>query len=196
MRKSFILLAAAAATTNAAPAFAQDETSFQGFWIGAHAGYDSIGVDDDSEDGVVYGISTGYDFRLGDAVIGVEAELSESSVSSTASDVFAVGDEIRLAAGRDIYAGFRVGLPLNDNLLMYGKAGYTNLRAKASYTLGNMVTDESSTSGGYRLGAGAELSLGRPFARIEYRYSHYGDFDDIDFEADRHQVMVTAGYRF
>ena len=195
-----LVIAALAIGATATPAFAQEDSTFEGPWVGATAGYDSIGADDStdsgSEDGVAYGFAAGYDMKLAGMIVGIEAELGESSVSARGADILEAGDELRLSAGRDIYAGVRVGLPISNRMMAYAKGGYTDLRYEAAYTLDDEVTESSATSGGYRLGAGMEFKLGKPFARIEYRYSDYGSFSDSDLETDRHQVMVTAGLRF
>lgn len=182
------------------PAYAQDDTAFEGPWVGATVGYDTFSTgdedDDSSEDGFTYGVALGYDFNLGGVVVGVEGELTESGVSATAADILEDGDVLTLSAGRDIYAGVRVGVPVNDSILLYAKGGYTNQRFTATYTLDDEVATESENVDGWRLGAGVELDLGQPFARIEYRYSDYGSFSDAEFETSRHQVMLTAGLRF
>ena len=48
---------------------------------------------------------------------------------------------------------------------------------------------------GYRIGAGAEYGFGRYGARLEYRYSDYGNYKyngvDTGISAKRHQVVVS-----
>lgn len=51
----------------------------------------------------------GYDIDLGNVVLGIEGEISDSSVRAAASDILDDGDELNISAGRDIYAGFRLG---------------------------------------------------------------------------------------
>jgi outer membrane immunogenic protein len=190
-------LVVVALTIATPPAFAQDGDAFEGPWVAATAGYDTFNGDgSESADGIVYGIVLGYDFSLGGVFLGVEAELGKSSVSASGSDVLVTGDELSFNVGRDIYAGIRVGVPVSETVLAYGKAGYTNQRISATYTLDDFIETASDNIGGYRLGAGVEFDLGEPFARIEYRYSDYGSFSDTDLETSRHQVMLTAGLRF
>ncbi|WP_340586272.1 porin family protein [Erythrobacter alti] len=182
------------------PAYAQDDQPFNGPWVGATAGYDTFSSggdeDDSSEDGIAYGIALGYDVNLGNVVVGVEAELSDSSVSASAADVLETGDLLTLSAGRDIYAGVRVGVPVTESLMVYAKGGYSNQRFTATYSMDDLVEAESGNTDGWRVGGGIEYDLGQPFARLEYRYSDYGSFSDTDFETSRHQVMLTAGLRF
>lgn len=201
MHKTMLAAALVAAST-AAPAFAQDDRPFHGPWVGASVGYDNFsagedGTDDDgSEDGVAYGVAFGYDYNFGGVVVGAEAEIGDSSVAATATDFLVAGDEFRLAAGRDLYAGLRIGVPVSDKVLIYGKGGYTNQRFKATYTDATGTESFADNVDGFRLGAGVELDLGQPFARLEYRYSDYGSFSDSDIETSRHQLMLTAGIRF
>src|SRR3546814_13063413 len=89
MRK-LVLTARAAATATGAfatPALAQDAT-FTGPRIGVIAGYDGIrpgstedsdiAGDDQTADGLPYGLEAGYDVDFGSAVIGAEGEISGS----------------------------------------------------------------------------------------------------------------------
>ncbi len=200
-----IFLAAAALTVIPGTAMAQDALPFSGPYIGALAGWDhvKVGADGDSgsKDGVVYGGVVGYDYNLGAAVVGAEAEVTGSSTKETQNDVFALGDTARIKAGRDLYVGARFGTVVGDNMLLYVKGGYTNARVTVNYddNDGNAF-EESDNLDGYRLGAGAEYSFGRFATRLEYRYSDYGnlEFDDVDtgIDAKRHQVVLSLLGRF
>ncbi|MXO49692.1 outer membrane beta-barrel protein [Erythrobacter gaetbuli] len=201
--KQIITIAAILVVSSAAsPAFAQDSKPFHGPWVAANIGYDVFDADGSdeedgsSEDGIAYGVSLGYDYNFGNFVVGVEGEIGDSSVSASETDVLEAGDELALKAGRDLYAGIRLGVPVSDTLLIYAKGGYTNQRFNLEYTLGGETESEGDNIDGYRLGAGAEVALGKAFGRLEYRYSDYGAFSDTDLETNRHQVMLTAGLRF
>lgn len=189
-----------AATTAATPAFAQADKAFDGPWIGATAGYDNFSGDAEAEssteDGIVYGVALGYDVNLNGFVLGVEAELTGSSIEASAVDLIEDGDTFTLDAGRDLYAGVRVGRMIGEKAMIYAKGGYTNQRFSTTYTLDDEIEEASGNSDGWRLGAGVEFDFGMPFARIEYRYSEYGTFSDTELETSRHQAMVTAGLRF
>lgn len=172
---NFKYLIAVPAMMIAAPAMAQEAPAFTGGHAEAIVGYDTIdfGVPGVSNgDGVVYGVNLGYDFALGGAVAGVEAELTDSSV-----------EKFTLDAKRDIYVGARVGAPMGAALL-YAKAGYTNLRLGAPGV-------GSANADGFRLGAGVEYALsGNLFLKGEYRYSNYEN------DISRHQVVGGLGIRF
>jgi outer membrane immunogenic protein len=141
-------------------------------------------------------------------VLGVEGELSGSTakVTTDTSDpnFFGYG---RVKAGRDIYVGARVGVPVGTGTLLYAKGGYTNARLDVTADNGTTTTDENFQLDGWRVGAGVEKSIGRnTYAKVEYRYSNYtnADFqfangtvtDTFDVDTDRHQIVAGVGFRF
>jgi outer membrane immunogenic protein len=168
----FLAISAFALATVATPAFAQDEAApFSGPRAEAVVGWDHLGAYGDGESGVTYGGAIGYDAQRNNIVAGVEAELTGSTV-----------EEAGLSAGRDIYAGARVGF-VTGNTLFYAKGGYTN--ARASYS-GNGANFD-----GYRVGGGIEQNFGRFYGKVEYRYSRYNDIS-----LNRDQVVAGVGIRF
>lgn len=203
MKKIILASAMFAATSTAA--LAQDEQGgFNGFHAGVIAGYDNVrlsdGVDSGSKGGIAYGVNAGYDANIGGAVIGIEAELTGSSVKQTENDVFVVGDAVSLKAGRDLYIGGRIGALVGSSTMVYAKAGYTDARVTASYTGGPGAGSASDNMGGYRLGAGIEQSFGVFSGRIEYRFSDYGEYNyagtPSGLSAQRHQVVAGLSMRF
>lgn len=216
MRK--LLLASLAASTIAVPALAQDREPFTGPRVGVIAGWDGlrpgstedsdIRGDDQSADGLLYGADAGYDIALNGIVIGAEGEISGSTgkVNNNPVDPNAFGYG-RVKAGRDLYIGGRVGVLASPTTLVYAKAGYTN--ARLDLTRNDTVTEtgRSFILDGYRLGAGVEKQLGpKTYAKIEYRYSNYGDArlqfpngnntNNFSVDTDRHQVAAGVGFRF
>lgn len=223
-------LALSASALLAAPASAQDE--FSGFRIEAVAGYDNEGVDYDDDvfgggkrddDGFILGAGAGYDFQMGQAVFGVEAEFTESTLDREYQEqgvrpVQPIATPItatyNIEGGGDIYVGGRGGYAVSPAFLLYGKIGYS-WHKLAIEGAGNdngtaFTIDEQLDLGGLRLGAGGEMAFGENFyGKLEYRYSNYneGDFDvngananlDPIFEGIdivRHSVVVGAGLRF
>lgn len=203
MKNSFLISGAAFALF-ATPAFAQDSSdeSLTGPYIGVIAGYDSVsiddGIDDASEDDVMYGIIAGYDYDMGNMVIGIEGEYSESNVGISATDGI---NTVALKAATDLYAGVRVGFKAGDIALLYVKGGYTTGRAEVEFDDGVDFYSEGDNLNGFRIGAGFEYPLGSIFAlRAEYRYSDYGDYSyegfDTGLSATRHQVAVGLTSKF
>ncbi|MDI1297343.1 MAG: porin family protein [bacterium] len=196
---------AAVAVAMAAPAYAQEPSNFGGAKVGAILGYDNVSLEydnfDDHDEGVMYGVTAGYDVDLGTAVIGLELEASDSSTKQRYTDLIFLDDSAKLAAGRDLYVGARIGFPVTRNLLVYAKGGYTNARAKLTYNDGaGFSASDSDTLDGWRLGGGVELANATSFARVEYRYSDYGEYkvDGVGtgLSLSRQQVAVTGGFRF
>jgi len=175
--KTVIFAAAAAAIFSAAPAFAQDD-SFVGPRAEVIVGYDAVKTNSPvgTPDGFLYGFGLGYDLRVGGAVLGLEAELSDSTTKRD------LGGAV-LESDRDIYVGARAGVPLGNTALAYVKAGYTNARLETAGVGAN--------ADGIRLGAGLEYKLSTNlFLKGEYRYSNY------ESNLERHQVVGGLGIRF
>lgn len=221
MKKFAAILVAGTTALVAVPAMAQEsDDKFTGPRVEALVGYDDVragsSVDDDgndnndqSIDGVNYGIGIGYDIDLGGAVLGLEGEYTDS----TAKTEFDNGDFEgfgfgRVDAGRDLYVGARIGAKVQPDLLLYAKGGYTNAKLNVLANDGVTEYDEDYDLDGYRIGAGAEYALSNnTFVKLEYRYSNYqegevdfdGDLPDsdrFDVDLDRHQVMAGFGMRF
>jgi len=217
MRKIVFMAALAASSAFAAPAFAQDAAP-TGFRVGVIGGYDivrpgntedsDVDGDDQSVEGFQYGVEAGYDIPLGGAVLGIEAELSDSTgktrTNSTDPNFFGYGE---VGTGRDIYVGARLGFVAAPGTLIYAKGGYTNARLNVLASNGTDELDENFQLDGWRLGAGVERSIGRnTYAKLEYRYSNYTDADfeyangattdRFEVDTDRHQIVAGVGFRF
>ena len=220
MRKFVFATAAASFGLGlAVPAFAQDTNPvFTGPRVGVLLGYDAlrpgssedsdISGDDQTADGLMYGGDIGYDIAIGGALAGVEGEIAGSTgkVENDPVDpnLFGYG---RVKAGRDLYLGARVGVLANPTTLVYAKAGYTNARLDLTRNDTVTTTGNHYNLDGYRIGAGVEKALGpRTYAKVEYRYSNYGDArleyangantDNFSVDTDRHQVVAGVGFRF
>lgn len=168
----FLAISALALATVAAPAFAQNDAApFSGPRAEAVVGVDHVGAYGYGETGLSYGGVVGYDLQRNNIVVGAEAELTGSTI-----------DDSGISAGRDIYAGARVGYAAGSTLF-YAKGGYTNARASFAGTGENFD--------GYRVGGGVEHNFGRFYGKVEYRYSRY---DDAGLNRD--QVLAGVGIRF
>lgn len=193
-----ITLAAIALLSIPGAAMAQDAAPFGGAYAGAIAGFDSVKLQgfgsSASKDGVAFGAVFGYDAAMGGGLVGVEAEVSGSTVKETASNLLVAGDRGSLKAGRDLYVGARGGILATPATLVYIKGGYVNGRVSVSYTSGSTTTSDGSNVDGWRAGAGVEQTFGPFRARLEYRYSDYGQFrysgTALGVDAKRHQVVV------
>ena len=222
MKKGIALILATAATgIIAAPAMAQDNSTFTGPRVEILGGYDVSKAgdtvdndanenDDQSIDGFAYGAGVGYDFSMGGAVVGVEGEWMDSTAKTEydMGDFENIGLPGRLDAGRDLYVGVRAGILATPSTLVYAKGGYTNAKYNALALDGETEFKRDVNTDGYRIGAGVEQAIGtNAFAKLEYRYSNYSsaeiDFSGdnnttqpFDVDTDRHQVVAGVGWRF
>lgn len=222
MKKIFMSLAAGTALV-AVPAAAQNVAPaepFQGPRVEAVVGYDitkaGSSIDDDSDidndqsmEGLLYGVGAGYDFKSGNLVFGPEAEVTWSEADTKFEDGdfegFGLGN---VKANRDLYIGARVGYALAPRTMVYAKGGYTNAKFDVRNSFGEVTTNEDIDADGWRIGAGVEQAVSNNvFAKLEYRYSNYEkgelDFTDdmpdserFDLDLDRHQVVAAVGVRF
>ena len=220
MKKLLVCLASTSALV-AVPALAQEaESPFTGPRVEAIVGYDvskaGSSVDDDANvdndqsiDGFLYGVGVGYDFDLGGAVIGAEAELTDSTAKTEFSngdfEGFGIGN---VKANRDLYLGARVGAKVTPTTLLYVKGGYTNAKFDVRSSDGTTTFRDDIDADGWRVGAGAEHAINQnTFVKLEYRYSNYNkaeidfqgelpDSDRFNVDLDRHQVVAGVGMRF
>lgn len=221
MKKTIAILTAGTALALSAPAFAQDtgEPTFTGPRVEAILGYDimkagssiddTLGDDNKSIDGLLYGVGIGYDMDLGGVVLGVEGELSDS----TAKTKFSGGDFVGFGYGnvktnRDLYVGARLGAKVSPATLLYVKGGYTNTKLDILSNDGTTDLKQDFDLDGWRVGAGVEQAWSRNmFTKLEYRYSNYekaevdfrGSIPDsarFDVDTDRHQIVASVGVRF
>lgn len=142
------LIVAATAAMFAAPAMAGNADNFDGFRVGATAGYDDVTGTVDTND-VVYGADVGYDLAVtNNVIVGVEA---------TATNVF--------ENSRTLGGAVRAGYAVTDSFMPYVRVGYSNFRD---------VTDENLD--GVTVGGGAEFRIAENFyAKAEYRYSDFAN---------------------
>lgn len=220
MKKVLVSLALGSALVSV-PAMAQStDSSFSGPRVEAILGYDvskaGSSVDDDinedndqSAEGLLYGVGVGYDYDFGNGVIGIEGEFTDSTAKTEFNDDgdfegFGFG---RVKTGRDLYVGARAGFKATPNTLVYLKGGYTNARFDVLASDGETELRDKIDTDGWRIGAGVEQKMGtNAFAKLEYRYSKYSeaevdfgeDFESerFDVDLDRHQVVASVGYRF
>lgn len=218
MRKLFVILASGSVLA-ATPALAQNDSTFTGPRVEAIVGYDVAKAgssvdndvnedDDESVDGLLYGIGAGYDVDVGGVVLGVEGEYTDSTGKTDFNDDgdfegFGLGN---VKTGRDLYVGARAGIRAAPSTLVYVKGGYTNAEFDVLASDGETELETEFDTDGWRLGAGVEQAIGsNTFGKLEYRYSKYGnaevDFDggesdDFDVDLDRHQIVASFGVRF
>ncbi len=165
--KNFVFAALAATAVFAAtPAMAGNAASFDGFRVGATAGYDDVTGAIDAND-VVYGADLGVDFAVSDNVV--------FGVEGTVTNVF--------EDSRTLGVGARLGYAVNENLLPYVRAGYSNYRDVTNLRQENLD--------GLTVGGGLEYTVtNNTYIKAEYRYS------DFENGVGNHGALVGVGIRF
>jgi outer membrane immunogenic protein len=162
MKRIFAVLAATSALISTS-AFADD---FAGPRVGVE-----IGLVDDNFLGSAetsYGVNAGYDFDLGNAVVGVTGNYSGIFNDHGANF-------------RELGIGGRAGLKIAPTTLGYVTAGYSNVDAK--YYPGSID--------GVKVGLGLEQKFGaNVYANVETRYFNY------QYGAELYQTVVGVGFRF
>jgi outer membrane immunogenic protein len=202
-RKSFAIAIFAMIPT-ASFAQADQANAFDGFFVGAQAGwghrsdglraYSADRVDEfkfrgDSFD---YGVFAGYDMRMGDFVVGAEAGIG-SGGTAMHEDIF--GTHASIEPQWNFEGTVRAGYVLGERTLAYARAGYgaERLEFRTTETLGGEAFDLSDRrwSDGLVVGGGIEYSLTpQTTLRGDYRYK------DFDGWFKTQQLLLGASYRF
>jgi len=161
----------------AAPLPTFSSPDWTGFYGGAQLGYGDVDTNvSGSDDGVIGGIVAGYDYDLGNIVLGagIDYDFADISVANGAANV----ENVFRAKVR---GGYKVG-----NGLIYGTGGY----AQAD-------TDTLGSDDGYFIGAGYEHLVTQNFSvggeLLYHEFDNYGS-TAVDVEATTLQVRGT--YRF
>ncbi len=190
--RTIVSAALVSAIALAAPAAAQERAPFTGPRAEAVVGFDRVQADGGHQDGVSYGGQIGYDFQSGFGLIGIEGEATGSTTDACDGVGSAANPNLCVKAGRDLYAGARIGTVLGENTLLYGKVGYTNARVRLTSNNGTSTsTLYGANLDGVRVGAGLEHKFGGNFyGKAEYRYSNY------EQGISRHGVLAGVGVRF
>jgi len=182
VKKILFASAAAAAVLASTPALAQTASiAPAGPRVEAVVGYDKVKALGEKDGGVLFGVGAGYDYPVSNAVsIGADVEATGSTQQES-------GGGAEVNGKRDLYAGGRVSFAVSPTANLYVKGGYTNARYKAD----DGFDSASENFGGYRLGAGGQITVaGKAYVGGEYRYSNY------EHGIQRNQLALTVGTRF
>jgi outer membrane immunogenic protein len=172
-----------------------------GFYVGAHIGGGWTGGDN-SDGGFLGGGQAGFNYQVGQWVIGVEGQISATSIKdSVSATVFVPGagvGTVSAEASLDWISTFaaRAGWTF-DRWFVYGKLGgaWAHVSADAFATLGGMSASASAdkTVSGWMLGVGTEYALWNNWsAKVEYNMMDFGN----DFDSKVHVVKAGVNYRF
>lgn len=191
MNRFMLVGAAVAVTLSSAPALAQE---FQGPYVGAQVGWSQDKAVGDKQDAFTGGVFAGYDHHVTpNVVLGVEGG-------------FSLGADDRVGPYGDDNASFnpsysfdlsaRAGYVLGERTLLYARGGYANVRSRLTRDIEDVTVSSRDNYDGWFAGGGVERKLlDNVSTRVEYRYSDFGNDDDLG-KYERHQVLAGVAYRF
>ncbi|SLN17833.1 hypothetical protein ROA7450_00559 [Roseovarius albus] len=156
----------------ATPALSQDWT---GFYAGGELGFADLDASPGpSDSGFIGGFLTGYDYDLGDWVVGAGLDYDFSDISLGTTDV----DSIYRVKAR---GGYKAG----DGLI-YATTGYAHID-----------TDNAGDDGGYFIGGGYERLLSDQFSvGGELLYHMIENFNSGAVDIDGTSVQFRGSFRF
>ena len=189
---------AAIAVLAAAPAAAQDATSFTGPRAEATVGWSQLRFDlSDLGTGsgrshpsdIAFGGAGGYDVAVSPTMIGgIEVAMQGTDIGLATGTTLNGG---RLRARREIDVTGRLGTPITANTLLYGKVGYGNLQLRETRTVAGVAANTIRDLDGLVLGAGVEVKMSpKAYLKTEYRYGNYS------YDYTSNQVTTGIGLRF
>ncbi|MCU4180963.1 porin family protein [Bosea sp. BH3] len=153
--------------------------TWTGFYVGGNAGYGwgnvnagnvfngrTVSIGD--MDGFVGGGQVGYNYQMGQFVLGLEADIQGADLS-TGTNAF--GDSV----STDFYGTVRarVGVAF-DRFMPYVTGGWAYGNVKT--TIGGLGSTDKSHTGGYAIGAGLEYAFtNNIIGGVEYMYVDLGE---------------------
>ena len=157
-----------------------------------------------SGNGVLGGLTAGYDYQINSFVAGLEGDISWADINKSSSFTGAAVLGTRLTTSAKKRMSFfstvrgRLGYAF-DRYMIYGAGGLAIADLEAT---ANGVSD-SKTALGWTLGAGAEAAItSNVVARFDYSYQDFGDQDfnlggtGVSTEFNDHQVRAGIAYKF
>jgi len=219
----------------AAPAYAQDlGVSFR---AEARAGYDEIRADlrvqnstfsdDFGVSDVMFGAEVGVDAKVLETLqVGAYGGIDVSQADDCIQNPFSIRSSSRrdtfcLDAGRNLYAGGRVGIAVLDSGVIYGKGGVSRGKFAGSYNVTTAGTGQRTgqifsgrdTVNGYHFGGGFEVSVAKNLylkgEYVQHRYKNaFTSLLNTDMtnpnplsrtdrvDPKRHQLVIGMGFRF
>ena len=176
-----------------APAYVTPVYNWSGPYIGISGGYGWGNSDLGDPDGGIFGATLGYNWQMGNLIVGVEGDISWSGLDGNGT-VGGLGSSVNndwlgTARGR---LGFNAG-----RFMPYVTGGLAVGNIDASIA---GVGSSNSTELGWTVGAGVEAAIAGPWTvKVEYLYVDLGEGDSIGgVRPDFTTNIVRAGlnYRF
>ena len=182
----------------AAPMEVPPLNTWSGPYAGVTVGY-GFGGETEIEDGVSTTVETdgfnaggfvGYNYQVGNVVVGAEGDLGYS---------WADGENGPYTSESGVEGSLRarLGYAVSPNILLYATAGGAGKQLEVTDTVGGATDD--NTMLGWTAGAGADVMVTEQvFGRVEYRYTDFGneDFGTAEVSDKDHRVLFGLGVKF
>jgi outer membrane immunogenic protein len=188
-----------------------------GFYVGGHVGYgwahndwrDAFGLGlTNSSNGFLGGGQAGFNYQIGQFVLGAEGDFSWSGINGGSTAGLAVpppGASFNTDLNWISTLTGRAGIAF-DRWLVYGKGGVAWANSKFStnnYTFPAAV-DVTDTRIGWTAGAGVEYAFAPAWsAKLEYNYLDFGDTNvsfapgiSTNIDQQIHAVKLGINYKF
>lgn len=155
-----------------APAAAIAINNWTGFYIGAMGGYaqensDGLG----SISGGFAGGTLGYNWQMGNVVLGIEADAAWADVGATVGSPAILALETRIRDMGTVRG--RVGYAF-DQVLIYGTGGYAWADNRLTVSALGLSASDSKIHSGWTLGAGVEVMFAPKWSvKAEYLYRSF-----------------------
>ncbi|TWB75364.1 outer membrane immunogenic protein [Nitrospirillum amazonense] len=210
--RTIVLAASALVAVAATPALAQ--STFDGGYVGANAGYDwfnahqraTVGGQQSTPShetqGFNGGLFAGYGQTVYDNIyVGAEGEANFYTGDRTYSD--ALGS-YRVQPNYSAGVSARLGYVVQPDLLLFGRVGYQHTSIDTTNALtGGASRQYAQDYDGVKYGVGADYAIDEHlFTRIEYDYTDYSHSTrdlaggQLRTTPDESQVRVGVGIRF
>lgn len=197
-------------------------TLWNGFYVGGHVGYayhdgdmdaftpfsetpngnPGFGITGLANGRVMGGLQAGYNYQMGNVVLGIEATASllQNEKWSNQNDP---GTMFSSTVNWDATLAPRLGYAF-DRTLIFAKAGLAVAEFEYGHDRNGTIISGSSTRAGYVVGAGLEYALTQNISiKGEYDYMDFGKgrtymAEDVWVEPNRriHTFLVGVNYRF
>ena len=165
-----------------APAAAIAINNWTGYYLGAMGGYaqensDGIGT----LSGGFAGGTAGYNWQMGNVVLGIEADAAWADVGATAVAFGGLASATSKIRDMGTVRG-RVGYAF-DSVLIYGTGGYAWADNRINATLLGLSASDSHFHSGWTVGAGVEVMFAPKWSvKAEYLYrSFQGETYNFNF---------------
>lgn len=207
INKAILGAALLAGTALSTPAFAYEESnSFEGFYIGAQAGYGMTDMEVNDRnggnllngnmhaDGILGGVFAGYGFMSDRVYFGLEADFEYSDVDQKMTYD---GDSFRAEKEYGFSVSGRLGYEIVDNAMVYFRLGYNGSEYEFKEVSGGVTTKKDDFLNGFELGLGAEMMIhDNVTMRLEYKHTFFEDMSKNNVKLEPSENKVVLGFAF